>query len=124
MTTPRSAVAITGMAGRFPGAPTLDAFWRNLCAGIESLATFTAEDMLAAGVPPAVSALDRFVPAGTVLENPDLFDAGFFGFSPREAEVIDPQHRLFLECAWEALENAGYAPQHAPGSVACSLGAA
>src|SRR4029077_18308112 len=65
----------------------------------------------------------RYVKAGTVLERADLFAATFFGVSPREAEIIDPQHRLFLECAWEAMENAGYAPQHYPGSIGVYAGA-
>src|SRR5689334_11259945 len=93
-----NAVAIIGMSGRFPGATTVEQFWQNLAAGVESLTTFSDEELQAAGVPPAVYHQPRFVRAGTVLEDADRFDAGFFGFSPREAEIMDPQHRLFLEC--------------------------
>ncbi|MBL8986313.1 MAG: SDR family NAD(P)-dependent oxidoreductase [Gemmatimonadetes bacterium] len=122
MTKHRHAVAIVGMAGRFPGAPNLEAFWRQLRDGIESFETFSDDDLRAAGVPPAVAAQSHYVRRGTVLEDADRFDAGFFGLSPREAETIDPQHRLFLECAWEAIEDAGYPPLHVPGSVGVFAG--
>ncbi len=104
------AVAIIGMAGRFPGAPDLDAFWSNLRDGVHSITFFDEDELRAAGASPALLRDPSYVRAGGVLEGADLFDAGFFGFSPREAEILDPQHRLFLETAWEALENAGYAP--------------
>lgn len=107
---PEHAVAIVGMAGRFPDAENLDDFWANMRNGKESLATFDDADLDAAGVPGAVRADPGFVRKGTVLTGTDLFDARFFGLSPREAQIIDPQHRIFLECAWEALEHAGYAP--------------
>jgi acyl transferase domain-containing protein len=117
-----NSVAIVGLAGRFPGAPSAGDFWKNLAAGVESLTEFSEEQLKAAGVPPQVYSQDRYVRRGTVLENTDLFDAGFFGLSPREAEILDPQHRLFLECSWEAIENAGYAPQHYPGAVGVYAG--
>jgi phthiocerol/phenolphthiocerol synthesis type-I polyketide synthase E len=101
-------IAIVGMAGRFPGARTLDAFWRNLRDGVESVTSFTDEELLAAGVPPEALGSPEYVKSGVVLEDIELFDAAFFGFTPREAEVMDPQQRLFLECAWQALEQAGY----------------
>ncbi|HST58816.1 MAG TPA: amino acid adenylation domain-containing protein [Longimicrobium sp.] len=104
------AVAIIGMAGRFPGAPDLDAFWSNLRDGVHSITFFDEDELRAAGASPALLRDPSYVRAAGVLEGADLFDASFFGFSPREAEILDPQHRLFLETAWEALENAGYAP--------------
>jgi acyl transferase domain-containing protein len=96
------------MSGRFPGARDLDAFWANLRAGVESLTEFTDAEMAAAGVDRALLKRADWVKRGTVLEGADLFDASFFGYSPREAQIIDPQQRIFLETAWEALENAGY----------------
>ena len=105
---PAEGLAVVGMAGRFPGAGDLDAFWRNLCNGVESIAVFSREELEAAGVDRALLDDSRYVPARGALEGIELFDAAFFGFNPREAELMDPQHRLFLECAWEALENAGY----------------
>ncbi len=107
---PSHAVAIVGMAGRFPGASDLDAFWNNVKDGVESLTPFSDAELDAAGVTPAQRAHPNHVRRGTVLEGADLFDAAFFGLSPREAQIVDPQQRIFLECAWEALEHAGYAP--------------
>src|SRR5579863_2583080 len=98
----KTAIAIIGMAGRFPDAANLPEFWRNLEQGRESLLEFSDRDLLDAGVPQELIADPNYVKRGTVLAGTDLFDAGFFGFNPREAEVIDPQHRVFLECAWEA----------------------
>lgn len=115
---PPHAIAIVGMAGRFPGARDLDAFWQNIRQGVESLETFTDAELQEAGVAPALMAQPQFVRRGTVLEDADHFDAGFFGMAPREAQVVDPQQRIFLECAWEALEHAGYAP----GAIAASVG--
>src|SRR5689334_10684720 len=102
-------VAVVGMAGRYPGARDLEQFWRNLCEGVESIKFFTDEELRAKGV--AAEILDdlNYVKAEAVLDDIEMFDASFFGFTPREASLIDPQHRLFLEHAWEALENAGYA---------------
>ncbi|HEX3126564.1 MAG TPA: amino acid adenylation domain-containing protein, partial [Thermoanaerobaculia bacterium] len=100
-------VAVIGLAGRFPGAPDVEAFWRNLRDGVESIRTFTDEELRASGYGDEI--LDpRFVKARGALDGPDLFDAAFFDYPPREAQIIDPQQRHFLECAWEALENAGY----------------
>ena len=107
---PPQAIAIVGLAGRFPDARNLDDFWRNIRAGRESLETFSDAELDAAGVPAGVRNDERLVRKGTVLEGAELFDARFFGISPREAQILDPQHRIFLECAWEALEHAGYAP--------------
>ncbi|MDZ8084255.1 MAG: SDR family oxidoreductase [Nostoc sp. DedQUE12b] len=101
-------VAIIGMAGRFPGAISIESFWQNLQDGVESLSLFTDEELIAAGVPSALISNSNYVKLGGILENIDLFDTAFFDLNPKEAEVTDPQHRLFLECAWSALENAGY----------------
>jgi amino acid adenylation domain-containing protein len=103
-------IAVVGLAGRFPGARSVEDLWRNLLAGVESVVRFTDEELLAAGVPREDLENPRYVKAGAVIEDADLLDAEFFGLTPREAELIDPQHRLFLECAWEALESAGYDP--------------
>jgi len=104
-------IAIIGMAGRFPGAKSITQFWHNLCEGVESISFFTDEELLGSGIEPTLLHEPNYVKAGAVLEDIEMFDAQFFGFSAREAEVMDPQHRVFLECAWEALENAGYDPQ-------------
>ncbi|MFL6289713.1 MAG: amino acid adenylation domain-containing protein, partial [Thermoanaerobaculia bacterium] len=100
-------VAIIGLAGRFPGAPNVEAFWRNLRDEVESIRTFTDEELRASGHGGELQD-PRFVKARGALDGHDLFDAAFFDYPPREAQVIDPQQRHFLECAWEALENAGY----------------
>ena len=117
------AVAIVGMAGRFPGARGLDAFWRNVREGVEVIETFTDADLDAARVDPELRANPAYVRKGAALEDADLFDAAFFGFSPREAQTLDPQQRLFLECAWEAMEHAGYAGAAAGQSVGVYAGA-
>jgi acyl transferase domain-containing protein/acyl carrier protein len=101
-------IAIIGMSGRFPGADNLDQFWRNLRDGVESIRQFTNDELKTFGVSPATLSDPNFVRAGAILENIDKFDAEFFGYSPREAEMIDPQQRIFLECAWQAMEDAGY----------------
>ena len=122
-TEPLEQIAIVGMAGRFPGADTIDRFWRNLCDGRESITAFSDAQLLATGEDPDLLKSPRYVKSGVVLEGVDLFDADFFGFTPREAEVTDPQHRIFLECAWEALENAGYDPEQYSGRVGVFAGA-
>jgi acyl transferase domain-containing protein len=101
-------IAIVGMAGRFPGAPDVDAFWANVRDGVESIQSWSEEELRARGVPESVLRDPLHVRAGAPLPGVDLFDAGFFGYSPREAEEMDPQHRLFLETSWQALEHAGY----------------
>src|SRR5262245_9714909 len=108
---PRHAIAIVGLAGRFPQAADLGEFWRNIRDGAEALDSLSEADLDAAGVPPTLKNNPNFVRKATSLERADLFDSAFFGFSPREAQVIDPQHRVFLECAWEAMEHAGYVPE-------------
>jgi acyl transferase domain-containing protein/thioesterase domain-containing protein len=116
-------IAVIGMAGRFPGAPSLERFWQNLAGGLESVSTFSDAQLLSAGVHPDLLKSSHYVKAGVLLEGIDLFDADFFGFSPREAECTDPQQRLFLECAWEALEHAGYDPEQYTGQIGVFAGA-
>ncbi|HEV7517803.1 MAG TPA: beta-ketoacyl synthase N-terminal-like domain-containing protein, partial [Thermoanaerobaculia bacterium] len=114
-------VAILGLAGRFPGAPDLDQFWANLRQGVESISFFSPEEVAAAGVAPALRENPAYVRAAGVLPGADLFDAPFFDLSPREAQLMDPQQRVFLECAAEALEGAGYGPG-SPAASACRIG--
>jgi acyl transferase domain-containing protein/acyl carrier protein len=120
---PGDAIAIVGMAGRFPGARDLEAFWRQIAKGQEVMQEFTDAELAAAGVAASERSHPLYVARGTVLEDCDLFDAAFFGYSPREAQVLDPQQRVFLECAWEAVEHAGYAVGALPESVGVFAGA-
>ena len=115
---PVPGIAIIGMAGRFPGSPDLETFWRNLRGGVECITVFGDEELRAAGVDPAELADPLYVRARGTLPGIELFDPAFFGFTPREAELLDPQHRAFLECAWQAFEDAGYDPDRFPGRVA------
>src|SRR5947207_4534516 len=115
-------IAIIGMAGRFPGAKDVNEFCSNLRDGVQSVTFFSDEELLAAGVDPAILNDPNYIKAKPVLEDADLFDAAFFGFTPREAELMDPQHRLFLECAWEALEEAGYDSQRYAGRIGLYAG--
>jgi amino acid adenylation domain-containing protein len=108
------AVAIIGWAGRFPGAESVEALWEILRHGREGISFFSPEELAAAGVDPEQVRAPGFVPACGVLAGAEHFDAAFFGFSPKDALVLDPQHRVFLECAWAALENAGYDPAACP----------
>ena len=105
------AIAIIGLSGRFPGAGSLQEFWQNVRNGVDALQTFTPAAQEAVGVDAATQALSGWVPRGTVLQDVDRFDAAFFGYAPREAQIIDPQQRLFLECAWDVMEHAGYASE-------------
>jgi amino acid adenylation domain-containing protein len=123
---PRSrtgAVAIVGMACRVPGAADVEAFWANLCRGVESIQPLNDAALLEAGVAPALLEDRRYVRARGALDEVALFDASFFGMSAREAEITDPQHRVFLECAWEALEHAGCDPSRISGKAGVFAGA-
>ncbi len=115
-------IAIVGMAGRFPGAEDLDAFWRNLLAGADTLSRFSREELERMGVPAEVIDGPGWVAAAGEIPRPDLFDAAFWGFTAREAEITDPQHRVLLECCWEAMEQAGYDPARVPGPVGVFAG--
>ncbi|MGN9796432.1 amino acid adenylation domain-containing protein, partial [Streptomyces sp. OZ13] len=111
------AIAIVGMSCRLPGAPDITTYWNNLRNGTESITRFSETELRAAGVPDTLLRDPNYVRAKGHVENADLFDATFFDYSPAEAETMDPQHRLFLECAWEALEHAGLVPQTYDGSI-------
>ncbi|MGW7688463.1 SDR family oxidoreductase [Streptomyces asiaticus] len=116
-------VAVIGMAGRFPGADDVETFWTNLAEGREGISVLSEEELTASGVDPALLARDDYVRAKGVLDGADLFDEGFFGYTPREAELLDPQHRVFLECAWHALESAGVDPARFDGRIGVFAGA-
>ena len=120
---PLEGIAVIGMAGRFPGASNLAQFWRNLCAGVESVQFFTEAELRDSGVPVNLLSHPDYVRAGTLLPDADRFDAAFFGFTPREAEILDPQQRVFLETVWESLENAGYDPERFAGAIGVFAGA-
>ncbi len=117
-------LAVIGMACRFPGARTPEEFWRNLRDGVESI-TFLSEAELepSALEPPALRRSPQYVRAAAIIEDAELFDAAFFGISPKEAEVMDPQQRVFLECAWSALESAGYDPERYRDRIGVYAGA-
>src|SRR5712691_2851374 len=116
-------IAIIGMVGRFPGAKNIDEFWQNLQHGVESVSFFSEEELKSSGVASTLLNDHHYVKAGAILNDVELFDAAFFGFNPREAEVMDPQQRLFLECAWEALESAGYDSETYEGLIGVYAGA-
>ncbi|MDZ8064897.1 MAG: SDR family NAD(P)-dependent oxidoreductase [Nostoc sp. DedQUE08] len=115
-------IAIIGMSGRFPGAKTLDEFWENCCNGVESISFFSDEELELAGIDSSSLNDANYVKASGILSDIDLFDAAFFDISPKEAQILDPQHRLFLECAWETLENAGYDPANYTGLIGVYAG--
>ncbi|MBO9643442.1 MAG: SDR family NAD(P)-dependent oxidoreductase [Pseudacidovorax sp.] len=115
-------IAIVGMAGRFPGADDVDAFWRNIRDGVESVRRYDDEALRALGVPQAVLDDPDYVRAGVPFQGFDQFDAAFFGYAPREAQTLDPQQRIFLECAWASLEHAGCDPARWEGKVGVYAG--
>jgi amino acid adenylation domain-containing protein len=117
------AVAIVGLAGRFPGARSAEALWRNVLAGVESIRPLTDAELRGAGISEELLNDPRYVKARGILDDADLFDAPFFGVNPREAELMDPQHRVFLEVCHEALEDAGLDPATFPGLVGVYAGA-
>src|ERR1022692_4867590 len=117
-------IAVVGMAGRFPGARNLDEFWHNLVEGVESITRFSDEELLRSGVHAACLSNPNYVKAAPILEDPFQFDANFFGFSPVEARTLDPQHRILLELAQEAIEDAGYDPNRYSGRIGVFTGAA
>ncbi|MFE3838036.1 type I polyketide synthase [Pseudogemmobacter sonorensis] len=115
-------IAVVGMAAHLPGAADIQAYWANLAAGVESIRHLTEAELRAAGESPARMARPNYVPAAAVLDGFEAFDADFFGFSPKEAAILDPQHRQFMEVAWEALENAGHPPEHFKGAIGVYAG--
>jgi acyl transferase domain-containing protein len=115
-------VAVIGMAGRFPQAPDIDALWRLLCEGREGLSRFDDAQLRKAGVPSALSSDPHYVPVNGAVADIESFDASFFGMSPREASLTDPQHRMFLELCWHALEHSGNDPARFSGAVGVYAG--
>jgi acyl transferase domain-containing protein/NADP-dependent 3-hydroxy acid dehydrogenase YdfG/acyl carrier protein len=123
MTTSSDHIAVIGMSCRFPGAVNVDEFWANLENGVESVTRFTEQELLELGIEPRLVRDPLYVRARPRLTRPEAFDHEHFGYSAREAEWIDPQQRVFLECSWEALEQAGYDPGAYPGWIAVFAGA-
>jgi acyl transferase domain-containing protein len=121
----KDAIAIVGLAGRFPGAPDVERFWALLSGGQSAIRPLTDTELLSAGVRASELTHPDYVKAAPVLDGVDAFDPGFFGLSPREASVMDPAHRLFLELAWHAFEHAGYGaiPQDLSVGVFATSGA-
>ncbi|MFN8060156.1 MAG: SDR family NAD(P)-dependent oxidoreductase [Vicinamibacterales bacterium] len=120
-------IAIVGMACRFPGANDIETYWRNVRDGVESIVDLSRAELDAAGVDPAQLRHPNYVRRSAILDDMEGFDAGFFGFSPKDAAIMDPQHRHFLEVAWEALESAGHPPETFTGAIGvyagCGMGA-
>jgi len=112
-----NAIAVIGLSGRFPGANNTESFWKNLSSGIDSISKFSDSWLTKNNIPENEIKNPAYVKSRGILENIEYFDADFFGFSPKEAEITDPQHRLFLELAWDALENSGYCSEKYPGSI-------
>jgi phthiocerol/phenolphthiocerol synthesis type-I polyketide synthase E len=117
-----SEIAIVGMNCRFPGAVNVESFWENLVSGRESITFFDDNELAEAGIESSLLKNKKYVKAGSILEDIDKFDASFFGFTPREAEILDPQQRLFLENCWEALELAGYTSEKYHGRIGVYAG--
>jgi acyl transferase domain-containing protein len=115
-------IAVIGMACRVPGSNNPEEYWQNLKNGRESLTTLSDEALREADVSETDITNPNYVKSGMFLENMECFDAGFFGFSPQDARILDPQHRHFLECAWETFEDAGYVPNELEGSVGIYAG--
>lgn len=115
-------IAVIGLAGRFPGARNVAAFWENLRQGVESISTLTDEQLQAAGIPRELCDNPAYVRRRALLDDVQMFDAAFFGYTPGEAARMDPQQRIFLETAWEALEHAGYDTERHPGAIGVFAG--
>ncbi len=110
-------IAVIGLSGRFPGAANIDEFWGNLEKGVESISRFTDDEVIEEGIDPGMLDRPEYVKAWGVLDGVDKFDALFFGYNPREAAILDPQQRIFLEESWKALENSGYDSEKYGGSI-------
>lgn len=115
-------IAVIGLSCRFPGAANAAEFWENLKNGVESISHFSREDLLKSGVDPVLIDDRNYVNAGFTIEGEDLFDAAFFGYSSAEAEITDPQQRIFLETVWKALEDGGYTPDQYEGDIGIFAG--
>jgi acyl transferase domain-containing protein len=118
-----TGVAVIGMVGRFPGAPDLETFWQNIRDGRESVSSFAAGELDTFGLPPGAAESPTYVKARGIIDGFDQFDPGFFSYSARDALLMDPQQRLFLESCWEALERAGYEPRTYKGLIGVYGGA-
>jgi acyl transferase domain-containing protein len=118
----QGAVAVIGMAARLPGARNVTEYWRNLCEGVESITRNTRDEALARGMTPQQVDSPAYVGASATLDDVECFDGAFFGYSARECEVMDPQHRIFLECAYHALEDAGHDSRRHPGRIGVYAG--
>lgn len=110
-------IAVVGISARFPGAEDKAMFWKNLLDGVETISTFTEEELRASGIEEEMISSPNYIPRRGILGNAQYFDANFFDITPRDAEIMDPQHRVFLECSWHAFEDAGYVPATYPGKV-------
>ena len=117
-----SQIAVIGLSGRFPKSKDLDGWWCNLRDGVELISFFSEDELLALGIAPTLLHNPNYVRARATLDDVELFAASFFGFSPREAEITDPQQRIFLECAHQALENSGYSPDTFEGRIGVYAG--
>lgn len=121
---PDTAIAVVGLSGRFPGAADIAHYWRNLCDGVESIVDLDRAELSANGIPDSLLDSEAYVRRAALLDDVDCFDAEFFGYTPSAARSLDPQHRLFLECAWNALEDGACDPARFDGSIgvfgACS----
>ena len=121
--TGNSDIAVVGVAGRFPGAKSTKEYWDNIANGVESISFFTEEELLESGVDKKMIDKPNYVPARAILDDIEYFDASFFDYLSNDAKMMDPQMRFFHECAWEALEDAGYVPQRFGGSIGVYCGA-
>jgi acyl transferase domain-containing protein len=119
-------IAIVGVSLRVPGAKNAREYWKNLLGGVESIRTLTHEELIAAGENPEQMSKPGYVPRAGLLDGMEMFDGEFFGFGPKESAILDPQHRHFLECSWEALEDAGHVPGSFDGRIGvfggCGMG--
>jgi phthiocerol/phenolphthiocerol synthesis type-I polyketide synthase E len=116
-------IAVIGISGRFPGAKNIEEFWINLRNGVESMVLFSGEELQETGISSELLTDPHYVKVGSILENIECFDASFFGYTPKEAEIMDPQTRIFYECVYEALEDAGYASEFYNGLIGVYAGA-
>ncbi|MBB4640957.1 type I polyketide synthase [Rhizorhapis suberifaciens] len=117
-----TAIAVVGMACRFAGARNMQEYWSNLREGVESITRFSDDELIAAGVDKSLIKRSNYVKAGAPLPDMEMFDAALFGLSPRDAAIMDPQHRHFLQCAWAALEDAGHLPERFAGAIGVFAG--
>ncbi len=115
-------IAIIGLSGRFPQAKDINSFWQNIKDGVESISLFSEQELLDSGISSELLKKPNYVRAKAVLSDIEMFDATFFGFSAKEAELLDPQQRLFLESAWEVIESAGYDPEKYGGLIGVYAG--